>query len=350
MRKVLLLGFGQFSLLAGGCLFADVVTLKDGSQVSGSVESGNTQELRVKVQDRSETIDVQQVAAIQFGAASAERPAAPPPPKAGGLASAAPEPAPAQPNSLLLKDGTRVAGRWWSIDAGYVHFLVDNQLQHFPRGGVVGVTFGNATLPPPPAHATPPVPAPVQPPANTAQPARAPALARPSPSPPPQPSTPPRPAGDAAPSPSPRSLSRPDEIGMVYSWNGKVLTPLERVRAVEQKSGSDQHWEIAGPQSRLRLTEASPLVFVVYLPEGVDPASYSLFPLETVNGHRRTRSEPGRRGGILTWPFEIVKKNDASIITYALTVSDLPAGEYSFSPSSSNDSYCFGVDPAAPGR
>ena len=137
---------------------------------------------------------------------------------------------------------------------------------------------------------------------------------------------------------------------MVYFWNGRVLIPLERNQAVEQRKGSTQYWEMPAPQSRVRLNEASSLVFVVRLPKGVDPASYSLFPLVTVNGSRRTRSQPGRRGGLVTWPFNIEKNDESGLITYALTVRDLLTGEYSFSPSSSNDGYCFGVDPSAPGQ
>lgn len=348
MRRILLLVFCQCGLLAGGRLFADIVTLKDGGQVSGQVESGNTQELHVKVEDRSQAIDIHQVQAIQFGVSLAGPPAAPPASPAGPAPAQA-DPAPAQPNSLILKDGTRVTGRWWSIDAATLHFLVNNQIQQYARSGVSGVTFGAATLPLPPAHAAPPPVASVQPPASAAQPARAPA-ARSSAGSPPQPSTLTRLGGNTPPSESPRGLSRPDEIGVVYSWNGKVLTPLERSRAGEHRSGSNSYWEIAGPRSRVRLVEDSTLVFVVYLPEGVDPASYSLFSLETVNGGRRTRSQPGRHGGLITWPVEIVKNNEASIVTYALTVRDLPAGEYSFSSSNSNDGYCFGVDPSAPGR
>ena len=255
----------------------------------------------------------------------------------------------AQADTLILKDGKHVTGRWWSIDASQVHFLVDNQLQDFPRPGVSAVTFGDATLPPPPPS-TPPSATSEQPPASAAEPARAPTLARSSGGPPPQPPTLTRPSGSAPPLAPPRGLSQPEEIGMVYFWNGRDLTPLERNQAVEHRSGSTQYWEMPAPQSRVRLNEASSLVFVVRLPKGVDPASYSLFALVTVNGSRRTRSQPGRRGGLMTWPFNIEKNDESGLITYALTVRDLPAGEYSFSPSSSNDGYCFGVDPSAPGQ
>jgi hypothetical protein len=328
MRKVPLLILCQFGLLAG--LSADVVTLNDGRQVSGLLESGNLEELHIKVGDQSQTIDIHEVQAIQFGVSLAA--AVPPPPKAAALAPATPEPAPAQPNSLVLNDGTHVAGRLWSIDASNVHFLVNNQFQHYPRRDVLGVTFGNAILPPPPERPAPLPASSVEPPASAAPPARAPALVRPTP-------------GESASAP-PRRVSQPEQIGMVYFWNGKDLTPLEVNQAVEHRSRSTQYWEMSGPQSRVRLNEASSLVFILRLPEGVDPAGYSLFPLVTVNGGRRTRSQSGRRGGLATWPVDIKKNDESSLITYELIVKDLPTGEYSFSPSNSNDGYCFGVDPS----
>ena len=137
---------------------------------------------------------------------------------------------------------------------------------------------------------------------------------------------------------------------MVYFWNGTGLVPLEVNRAVPHKNGSAEYWEMAGPQSRVRVNEANRLVFIVPLPEGVDPASYSLFSLVTVNGSRRTRVQTGRGGGLVTWPVDIQINNRSSLIVYALTVRDLPAGEYSFSPSSTNDGYCFGVDPSKSGQ
>jgi hypothetical protein len=111
---------------------------------------------------------------------------------------------------------------------------------------------------------------------------------------------------------------------MVYFRNGRVLTALERNQAVEHRSGSTQYWEMPAPQSRVRLNEAASLVFLVQLPKEVDPTSYSLFSLVTVNGSRRTRPQPGRRGGLVTWPVDIQKNDESDLITYALTVRDLP--------------------------
>lgn len=325
MRRILLLIVWQFGLLAGGRLFADVVTLNDGRQISGLLESGNIRELHIKVGDQSQTIDIHDVQAIQFGVSLPGPPTAAAPTLKAGAA--------AQADTLILKDGTHVTGRWWSVDASHVHILVNNQLQHYPRPDVSAVTFGGATLPPP---STPPSATSPQPPTSAAQPAPAPTLTRPSGSAPP-------------PAPS-RGLSQPEEIGMVYFWNGRILTPLEHSQAVERKKGSTQYFEMPAPQSSVRLKEASSLVFIVRLPKEVDPASYSLFVLATVDGSRRTQSRPGRRGVLATWPVDIEKNDESSLITYALTVRDLPTGEYSFSPSSSNDGYCFGVDPSGSGQ
>ena len=325
MRRILLLIVWQFGLLAGGRLFADVVTLNDGRQISGLLDSGNISELHINVGEQSQTIDIHDGQAIQFCVSLPGPPTAAAPTLKAGAA--------AQADTLILKDGTHVTGRWWSVDASHVHILVNNQLQHYPRPDVSAVTFGGATLPPP---STPPSATSPQPPTSAAQPAPAPTLTRPSGSAPP-------------PAPS-RGLSQPEEIGMVYFWNGRILTPLEHSQAVERKKGSTQYFEMPAPQSSVRLKEASSLVFIVRLPKEVDPASYSLFVLATVDGSRRTQSRPGRRGVLATWPVDIEKNDESSLITYALTVRDLPTGEYSFSPSSSNDGYCFGVDPSGSGQ
>jgi hypothetical protein len=342
MRKVPLLMLLQFGLLAG--LSADVVTLKDGRQISGLVESGNLEELRIKVANQSQNIDIHEVQAIQFGDSS---PTPPPPTKAAKLAPATPESA---PNSLILKDGTHVAGRVWSIDTTSVHFLVDNQFQQYPRHDVLQVILGDATpAPPPPERSTPPPAASAQPPARVPQPTPAPALARSS-APPAQPPSLTRPSGSAPPSAPTRPVSQPEQTGMVYFWNGTVLIPLEATQAAERKSGSTPYWEMPAAQSPIRLNQASSLVFILRLPQGVDPRSYNLFPLVSVNGSRRTQSQPGRPGVLATGPVDIKKNDESSLITYALTVRDLPVGEYAFSPSNSNNTYCFGVDPSAPGR
>src|SRR5271169_2644685 len=100
MRRILLLVLSHFGLLVGNRLLADVVTLRDGRQISGSVESGNTQELHIKVGDQSETIDIHEVRGVQFVVSLPAPATAPTASKAAASVLAASEPAPAQPNAL----------------------------------------------------------------------------------------------------------------------------------------------------------------------------------------------------------------------------------------------------------
>jgi len=94
MKRILLLIVWQFGWLAGARLFADVVTLKDGRQISGLVETGNTQEIRIKVGGESQVIDIDRVQSIQFGITLPPPAAAPTPPAASPApAAGAPRPA-----------------------------------------------------------------------------------------------------------------------------------------------------------------------------------------------------------------------------------------------------------------
>jgi hypothetical protein len=236
----------------------------------------------------------------------------------------------AHADTLILKDGTKVTGRWWSADASEVHFLVDNALHHYARAGVTGVTFGeNTALPPVGPVYTPPPPTP-ETRAVTLPPA-------------------PAPAPSLAPAAAPtRRITEPQETGTVYFRDGSGgLTPLERNQAAEKRKGSVQYWEMPSAKSPVRVKSAPELQFVVRLPEGTDIESYSLYPITTAGGARRTETAPGRKGGPVTLPFDSKKAGDS---TYTLTIQDLAVGEYSFSPSGSNDAFCFGVDASGPGR
>ena len=212
-------------------------------------------------------------------------------------------------DTLLLRDGTKVTGRWWSADAGQVHFLVDDQLKHYPRAEVSAVGFGDVTLPAPPPAAPPP-PTPV-----------------------------------AA---APRSFPQPREIGAVYALSGSGdLMALESRQATAHRRYSAQYWEIPSLRSSVRLKKAADLVFVVRLEGKTDPSAFSLYPLETSKSARLTQADSANHGNPLTVKFVVGRLGES---TYTLTVKDLPAGEYAFSPAGSNTAYCFAVDGPAPGR
>lgn len=92
MKRTLLLLLWQFAMLTGVNAFADVVTLKDGRQIAGVVESGNTQEVRIRSDSRTETISVDEIRSIRFGTMAVT-----PPPTSSAAPGAAPAPTPAAP-------------------------------------------------------------------------------------------------------------------------------------------------------------------------------------------------------------------------------------------------------------
>jgi hypothetical protein len=95
MKRTLFVLLCQFALLSGANTFADVITLKDGSQVYGVIESGNTQQVHIQTAGHSEVVWVEQIQSIRFGPPDAPppQPAAPTPTTVTTVAPAAPQPA-----------------------------------------------------------------------------------------------------------------------------------------------------------------------------------------------------------------------------------------------------------------
>jgi hypothetical protein len=48
-------------------------------------------------------------------------------------------------DTLVLRNGTRVSGKWWATDSKVVSFLVDDHLEFYPRADVSEVVFGERT-------------------------------------------------------------------------------------------------------------------------------------------------------------------------------------------------------------
>ena len=58
----------------------------------------------------------------------------------------------AHADTLILRNGMRVIGRWWATDGKEISFLVDNsRLERYARSEVLEVVFGDE----PPASPTP---------------------------------------------------------------------------------------------------------------------------------------------------------------------------------------------------
>jgi hypothetical protein len=48
----------------------------------------------------------------------------------------------AHADTLILRNGTRVTGRWWATDASLISFLVNDHLERYSRSEVSEVVFG----------------------------------------------------------------------------------------------------------------------------------------------------------------------------------------------------------------
>jgi hypothetical protein len=49
----------------------------------------------------------------------------------------------AHADTLILRNGTRVTGRWWATDGKVISFLVNRQLERYAQSEVLEVVFGD---------------------------------------------------------------------------------------------------------------------------------------------------------------------------------------------------------------
>ena len=54
----------------------------------------------------------------------------------------------AHADTLVLRNGMRITGRWWATDGKEITFLINNRLEYFSKADVVEVVFGDEPSPP----------------------------------------------------------------------------------------------------------------------------------------------------------------------------------------------------------
>ncbi len=228
-------------------------------------------------------------------------------------------------DTLVLRNGTRIDGRWWAADAGTVHWLVTGHLEHYARADVSEIIFGDA----PAAQTLRTAPVPEAAPVTASQP------------------TVPEAARVAVAQPPAPVVVLPERIGVVYFQDGLGnLIAVEQIVAAGHRVPSGftsrrpgEYWNIPGAHSSFRLRSDTALQFAVELPAGISPAVIKLYPLESKGGTRRTKVAAGRPPDI---PVS-VRRVGGNVYVYSVA-GGLPPGEYAFSPTNSNDSFCFGID------
>jgi hypothetical protein len=205
-----------------------------------------------------------------------------------------------QADTLRLRNGATVTGSFLGGSADEVRFMVDDQVQRYPRADVAAVIFTSIAAP----SATPSI------------------------------------------APAPRIDTGPDIVGVPFLRGASGLIPLEREIGMMSRSGGGAYgmggtvYRIQGTYSPVRVRQSDRIVFVVRMPAGADPRRFQLYRLEPRMNYRQT--QPTMGGTPPSLPLTINKVGDS---VYEITSPrGLYPGEYAISPFNSNESYCFGVD------
>ena len=201
-------------------------------------------------------------------------------------------------DTLRFRDGSSLTGSFLGGSASEVQFLVNNQVQSYPKADILDILFG-----------------PVRPPA----PVRF----------------------------VPRIAVEPDAYGMVYLQgpNDKLLS-MEHTTATRTRSGgfsgpNQYTYRLFGAHSPVRLREGEKLTMIVKLAAGIPVTKFQLFAMESKRDYRQVNStSSGRLPPSIPLTFIRVGESSWSITP----ARPLGRGEYSITPNDSNESFCFGVD------
>jgi len=207
-----------------------------------------------------------------------------------------------QADTLRLRNGATVTGSWLGGTADEVRFMVDDQVQKYPRANVISVEFTSDGV----TNTMAPI-APVAPPAPI----------------------------------------QPNVVGVPFLRGASGLLSLEREYGTMVRNntmygmGGGTVYRIQGPQSPVRVRQGDKLVFVMRLNSGGDARRFLLYAMESRMNYRQT--QPTQFGGRpQALPVTITKTGDT---TYEISpMQPLYPGEYSLSVIELNQSYCFGVD------
>jgi hypothetical protein len=132
---------------------------------------------------------------------------------------------------------------------------------------------------------------------------------------------------------------RPPKADLPYLKHAENLIAAEAGEAKEEKGKKDDiTYAIAGASSPVKTPLASPIF--LFLSEKLSPDSLQLFRLESRNGRRELTVSPKKPGK----PIRVTVTKLSADGLYKIEVGEsLEAGEYSLSPTESNQVFCFQV-------
>ena len=134
---------------------------------------------------------------------------------------------------------------------------------------------------------------------------------------------------------------RPPKPDLPYLVHAGNLVPTEAAEAREEQRKSESAYSIPGATSPAR----TPLAEPVFLFESgkIAPDAIELYRLESKNGARQITLSPKRRRDARPLRLTVTRLADR---LYRIEVNEglgLEEGEYSLSPSGSNQAFCFTV-------
>jgi hypothetical protein len=132
---------------------------------------------------------------------------------------------------------------------------------------------------------------------------------------------------------------RPPKADIPYLKHASNLVPTEAGEAKEDKGKKDDiTYVIAGAESSAKTPLASPIF--LFVSDKLSPDNLQLFRLESRNGRRELTVSPKKPGK----PIRVTVTKLSADGLYKIEVGEsLEAGEYSLSPTESNQVFCFQV-------
>lgn len=132
---------------------------------------------------------------------------------------------------------------------------------------------------------------------------------------------------------------RPPKPDLPYLLHATTLVATEAVQAKEEQKKDDVTYAIGGASSSAKTPLASPIFLIES--DKINPERLELYRLEVKNGRREITINQKKRKGPRPLGL-MVTRIEGKLFRVEATES-LENGEYSLSPSDSNQAFCFQV-------